>query len=253
MGRAARGWARGRRRGDDRSLRSRASWFEYNGPTGTLDAPQGTLSGPGGTCDTSGASLPSLAPLGDSAALVTWYQTAVTTHEDPLQSCASAAAVPLVAAVATLSPGSASAVLAAPITLTTTSLSVRAPAMLAIGTQVVVAAPSGDDVGIWALDGNATAPPSPTSIPGLAGARAVSVATDGAGHLAVVAEIGCTPEHRPRNRDPGRRLREDDPDCRERRGCRRATDRRLGAVAKRVARELDRGERRRPRSRCAST
>ena len=42
--------------------------------------------------------------------------------------------------------------------------------------------------------------------------------TDGAGRLAVVAEIGCAPKHRPRNREPGRRLREDDRGRTERRG-----------------------------------
>jgi hypothetical protein len=61
--------------------------------------------------------------------------------------------------------------------------------------QVLVAAPDGDAVSVWALDASLSAS-SPVSVPGLAGARAVSmaVATDGSGRVALAAEIGCTPQ-----------------------------------------------------------
>jgi hypothetical protein len=76
-------------------------------------------------------------------------------------------------------------------------ISLRPPAMTAIqgASQVLVAAPDGTAVSVWALDG-AQSPGSPTSIPGLAGARAVSMAAanDGSDRVAIVAELGCAPQ-----------------------------------------------------------
>src|ERR1019366_7106071 len=167
--------------------------FEYDAPSGTLGAPEGSSAGPMGTCDATGASLPSLAPLGDTTALVAWYQTALTTRSDPLQSCEAALAAPLVTAVATVFAGTSTAAVGPPAPLTARSVSIRPPAVVALGSQVIVAAPADDDVGVWALDGNGANSLS-ASIPGLKGARAVSIASDGAGHLAVVAEIGCSPQ-----------------------------------------------------------
>ncbi|HTB72984.1 MAG TPA: hypothetical protein VK762_07060 [Polyangiaceae bacterium] len=158
--------------------------FEYDAPGIALDGQQPS-------CDAAGASLPSLAPLGDTVAIMAWYQTSVASRSDPLQSCANAQSAPLLAAV--LSGATSAPTLSTPIPLTTESTSVRPPATLAMGSQIIVAAPNGDDVGVWALDAtHLTA--SPASIPQLAGARAVSIATDGTGDLAVVAEIGCTPQ-----------------------------------------------------------
>jgi len=65
--------------------------------------------------------------------------------------------------------------------------------MLTQGMQVLIAAPSGSDVGVWAIGSSTTTAPAPVTIPGLAGARAVSIAADPEGNLAVVAEIGCQP------------------------------------------------------------
>ena len=61
--------------------------------------------------------------------------------------------------------------------------------------QVVVAAPHGNDVGVWALDSTLSSQTPSATIPGLAGARAVAVAADSSGKdFAVVAEIGCNPQ-----------------------------------------------------------
>jgi hypothetical protein len=60
---------------------------------------------------------------------------------------------------------------------------------------IVVASPDGNDVSVWSVD--ATLSPGPSvSVPVLAGARAVSVATanDGSDRIAIVAEIGCAPQ-----------------------------------------------------------
>ncbi|HEX3342994.1 MAG TPA: hypothetical protein VHS09_00425, partial [Polyangiaceae bacterium] len=145
----------------------------------------------------SGSALPSIAPLPDGeSALVTWYETPLSTRGDSLQSCAGASAAPLVAAVVS-GATSASPTLGKPVTLTSAGVSVRAAAMAALPglSQVLVAAPDGDAVSVWALDASLSAS-SPVSVPGLAGARAVSmaVATDGSGRVALAAEIGCTPQ-----------------------------------------------------------
>ena len=143
------------------------------------------------TCDPSGASLPSIAATGNNTAILTWYQTSIANRTDPIQSCAAATAAPLLAA--TVNVGANSATIGTPVTLTTQSTSIRPAATLLVGSEVVVAAPNASGVGIWTLDATGK-PGPPVSIPGLAGAKAVSIATDGAGNFAVVAEIGCSPQ-----------------------------------------------------------
>ena len=165
--------------------------FEY-----ASNASPGDAQGP---ClmDGSGAALPSLVPLPDGvSALVGWYETPIASRADPLESCAAAAAAPLVVSViggsATAKPS-----IGHPIKLTATSTSVRPAAMAPWPghQQVLVAAPDGASVSIWSVDAS-LAPGAPESLPGLDGARAVSiaVATDGSGRIAVAAEIGCTPQ-----------------------------------------------------------
>ena len=176
--------------------------FEYVGPTGAApDAFQGQA----GVCSPTGAALPSLAPLDASGtpALVAWYQTSIDSRTDPLQSCTgmppsvpAAKAEPLVVAKVINATTTPSIVTAMPVLVTMQSISIRPPATLSVGSEVVLAAPDGNDVGVWTLDASLTVP-QPTTIPGLAGARAVSIAADkpdGTGNFAVVAEIGCEPQ-----------------------------------------------------------
>jgi hypothetical protein len=144
---------------------------------------------------TGGAALPSIAPLpGGSSALVAWYETPITSRGDPIQSCAGAAAAPLQLALASgatsLNPS-----VGTPKVLTSRSISVRPPAMTTLqgSSQVLVAAPDGNAVSLWALD-STLSPGAPVSVPGLAGARAVAIATDGSGNIAIVAELNCTPQ-----------------------------------------------------------
>jgi hypothetical protein len=145
-----------------------------------------------------GAALPSVAPLAadGSTALVTWYDTAYSTRNDPIQSCSGAKPAPLMAAVVTGATTS-DVSLGVPVTLTSAGTSVRAAAIAQVPgqSQVVVAAPDGNDVSVWMLDASLSTGTAST-IPGLAGAYAASlaVATDGSGRVAVVAEIGCAPQ-----------------------------------------------------------
>jgi hypothetical protein len=152
---------------------------------------------PQSTCG-AGAALPSVAPLGadGSSALVTWYGTAYTTRNDPIQSCNGAGPEPLLAAVVTETTAGGTT-LGTPVTLTSAGTSVRPAGIVQVPgqSQVVVAAPDGNAVSVWMLDASLSTGTS-TTVPGLTGAYAVSagIATDGSGRIAVVAEIGCTPQ-----------------------------------------------------------
>jgi hypothetical protein len=158
--------------------------FEYDGQDVVADGSQ--------ACDSLGASLPSFVASTATTGTAAWYQTAISTRTDPIQSCASAVAAPLLAATVTL--GTTSATIGAPVTLSTQSTSIRPPSTLLVNGHVVVAAPNANDVAVWSLDGSASVG-SPVTIPGLAEARAVSIATDTNGeNFAVVAEIGCSPQ-----------------------------------------------------------
>ena len=152
---------------------------------------------PPATCGV-GAALPSVAPLAadGSTALVSWYSTAFSSRSDPIQSCAAAKPEALLAAVVT-GAASGSPTLGMPVTLTSAGTSVRPVAMAQVPgqSQVVVAAPDGNDVSVWQLDASLSTG-STTTVPALAGAYAASlgVATDGSGRIAIVAEIGCAPQ-----------------------------------------------------------
>jgi hypothetical protein len=146
------------------------------------------------TCG-AGAALPSVAALAadGSTALVSWYSTALSSRSDPIQSCGAAKPEPLLAAVVT-GADSGNPTLGTPVTLTSAGTSVRPAAMAQVPgqSQVVVAAPDGNDVSVWLLDASLSTGAA-TTIPALAGAYAASlgVATDGSGRVAVAAEIGC--------------------------------------------------------------
>lgn len=155
----------------------------------------GTLSMATGT---SGAMLPSVIQTPDGSAFVAWYERPLPPQYDPIQSCTSLSAAPLVLGLAS-APGLMLA--PTPTTLTMASTSVGPAAMAIIqgdpgGSQLVIAAPDGQAAGVWAFD-STTLPGStvaPTTISGFAQARAVSLASDGKENLAVVAELGCTPQ-----------------------------------------------------------
>jgi hypothetical protein len=119
-------------------------------------------------------------------------QGTIANRSDPIEDCGSAQPAELLESAVTINQSTATFT-ALPILLATQSTSMRPPATLAVGPKVVIAAPNGSDVGVWSVDASTTTAPPPLSIPGLAGARAVSIATDGAGNFAVVAEIGCQP------------------------------------------------------------
>ena len=167
-------------------------WFEYDAQAIVTYGSQGecTMTTP------TVASLPSLAALnGGTTAIAAWYETSIETRTDPIQSCGSATAAPLVVATVTVgSINGPTTTFGTPVTLTSQSTSIRPPATLLVGSRVVVAAPDGNGVSIWTVDGSTTTAPPPVSVPGLATARAVSIASDGAGNLAIVAEIGCAPQ-----------------------------------------------------------
>lgn len=160
----------------------------------TAPATSGALDRP---CNQSGVSLPAIAPLSDGNTVVmAWYSAALPADFDPVGDCASVVPSPIdwvtVAGAATASPRWGTEY-----RLTESSISVRPPALLGLPTQsqAILAAPLEGSVGVWRLS-NDTAPPDPLQLPGLAGARAVSIAIapGGARPIAVVAEIGCAPQ-----------------------------------------------------------
>jgi len=142
-----------------------------------------------------GAALPAIAALSDQTdGWVAWYATPADNRSDSIEKCEGATAAPLHLAlgskITTESP-----VLAASIVLTSGSVSVRPPAMTLAGSDVLLASPDGNAVSLWDLAGTTLNPlPAPLTLSGLAGARAVSVATDSGSNIAVVAEIGCRPQ-----------------------------------------------------------
>lgn len=155
------------------------------------------IAGKGNTkCEATGAALPSVAALPDGAtAVVAWYATSFDSRRDPISSCAGAKAASLEVAVVT-GAATGSPVLGAAITLSPSSTSLRPPAIILLGAQAIVAAPDANDVGVWAIDAGVAGPAALQTIPGLAGARAVALAaaSDGSARIAVVAEIGCSPQ-----------------------------------------------------------
>ena len=143
-------------------------------------------------CDAaSGVALPALAQLTSSQAAIAWYAVPFSDRATPVESCQSAKPAPAHARFrARRGRRNADACLGKA-SLASSSTSVRPPALRRAGDQVVVAAPLDSAVGVWTID-SSEKPSKPISIPGLAGARGVSVGvtTDGSG-IAVVAEIGC--------------------------------------------------------------
>ncbi len=150
-------------------------------------------------CITAGASLPAFAPLGvGDQGVGAYYEVQYPKRNDPLASCAGAAPAPL-HVVPINDAKSNAASLGAPQPLAPDATSVRPPMVLAAGTRALVASPAGADVGVWLVEpnGGALATIASATVPGLAGARAVSgfARADGvAQQVALVAEIGCTPQ-----------------------------------------------------------
>lgn len=138
-----------------------------------------------------GAALPSIYPLGGNGEqdLVAWYVTPYKTRENPPDACPVAHAVPLDVGVAT-NVASSSLHFAVTKTLTK-SISVGPAAMAPLGSsQVLVASPDDNNaVTVWS---SADSFSKGVPVQGLAGARAVSIATDGSQRIAVVAELGCS-------------------------------------------------------------
>jgi hypothetical protein len=140
-----------------------------------------------------GATLPAVIASPDNTlAIITWYEG--TKPLDPIGDC-SGKAVPgslrVGAAAASTSPSPPVAT-----TLSSQSTAVRPAAMATFQNQTLVAAPDGAAASLWAVSGGTPLMVSgPTTISGLAGARALSmaVAGDGSGQIAIVAELGCTP------------------------------------------------------------
>jgi hypothetical protein len=158
----------------------------------TLGAGTGTFAQAAAPC---GAALPAVAPLpGDEATLIAWYQTPISTREDPIGSCSGASAAPLVFAigdgVTTLSPQ-----VGMPTMLTGQATSVRPPGVIPVAgsAQVLVASPDGSGVSVWPINGDGSVGTA-FQLPGLSGARAVSGAASPDGRLALAAEIGCAPQ-----------------------------------------------------------
>ncbi len=147
-------------------------------------------------CDMAGAALPSVAALSDDTAVVTWYRTGFDSRSDPINTCAGATAIGLELAIVT-GASTGAPVVGATINLSDASTSVRPAALAPIPgqPQALVAAPHLDGVGVWTV-GASTPPGQPVTIPSLARARAaaVAIASDGSGRIAVVAEIGCSPQ-----------------------------------------------------------
>ncbi|HSY21888.1 MAG TPA: hypothetical protein VK841_07230 [Polyangiaceae bacterium] len=149
-------------------------------------------------CPTAGSALPSLVPLPDGAtAIAAWYQTSIASRSDPLESCAAAVAAPLVAAVVAGATTDVPA-LGQPVVLTTSGISLRQAALTPWPghSQVLLAAPDQNSVSLWALDATLASVAPSIPVAALAGARAVSlaIATDGSDRVAIVAEIGCSPQ-----------------------------------------------------------
>ncbi len=148
------------------------------------------------TCETSGAALPAIVPLSDGAtAIVAWYATPLDSRGDPIDSCQGAKAASLQVAVVTAA--TSAPVIGTSMDLGGTGVSVRPPAIVPVPNQAqaILAAPRGNDVGVWSLAATGS-PGQPVTIAGLAGARAVAigVASDGSGRIGVAAEIGCSPQ-----------------------------------------------------------
>ena len=150
-------------------------------------------------CAPAGAALPAfaLSGVGDQG-IGAYYEVPYAQRKEPLSACPSAGPAPLNVVLIDDAKSSASA-LGSPQPLVTDATSVRPPSVLSLGNRVLVVSPAGGDVGAWVLEasGGGVQTVSTTTLPGLAGARAVSASLkqDGAGfQLAVVAEIGCTPQ-----------------------------------------------------------
>ncbi len=146
-------------------------------------------------CASTGAALPAaVAIAGGSSAIVAWYATSIDSRTDPLQSCTAALAAPLEIA-RVQAPSSGAPIIDGVQTLTAASTGVRPPAVTFMPSTslIAVAAPDESAVSVWTVDASDTVQ-GPIAIASLGGARAVAVGADASGHLAVVAEIGCTPQ-----------------------------------------------------------
>lgn len=146
-------------------------------------------------CD-AGAALPSLAVASNGrSATIVYLEAPLPSHDDAFDDCATLQPARLRVAQVTRADTNA-ALLSEPwpMALTDASLSVRAPALLRLNEQLVVVAPAEGGVKLWRLDETAGVADAGVAIAGLEGARSVFVADDRRGHLALVAQVGCSPQ-----------------------------------------------------------
>ncbi len=151
-------------------------------------------------CQAKGAALPAMAVLSnDSQAITAYYEVSyLARKDDPVQGCPVAGPAPLMVALIDGAKTNAVSILP-PQALAPDAVSVRRPALITSGGRTLLGSPSGADVGLWLLEpgSGAVTIAAETTIPGLAGARAVSLGArpNGGGlEVAVAAEIGCSPE-----------------------------------------------------------
>jgi hypothetical protein len=143
---------------------------------------------------TYGATLPALAAFSSGAtALVAFYDARYIDREDPVAGCSSAATAVLdlvpINAPATATPDLQASTIKQ---LSADSTSVRPAALVTTPNAILAAAPNVADVGIWAIGSSLTVS-APTTMADMANARAVALAVNPMGKLALAAEIGCTP------------------------------------------------------------
>lgn len=137
-----------------------------------------------------GGALPSLAPFPLSpTALVAYYDVAPAARVDPVAECAVVLGAPLVVRWVD-APGSIEPRFSNGHATLGTAKSTRVPALLPLGSTVIVASPLEDATGLWSITADERVIPLARGF--LAGSRAVALATSET-QLAVAAEIGCTP------------------------------------------------------------
>lgn len=153
------------------------------------------------TCGAEGSALPALTPESGTKptrVAVAFVKTSFPSRDDAIKDCANATPAPVVLRWMSGTDGNAPALDVAEVTLAETSLSMRPPALVpsALIGGVLAGVPDADEVRVSAVTTVNNIAGSATS-KGLAGARAVALATRSEGsveHFAIAAELGCTPQ-----------------------------------------------------------
>lgn len=147
-------------------------------------------------CGDGGVALPSLSMSSNArSATIAFYEAALPSHDDPFDDCAALQPARLRLTRVERADSSTARLLEPwPRPVSDTSLAVRAPALLRLGEQLLLAAPADNAAKVWRVDEATGAVDAGQKIPGFDGARSVSMAHDGAGQLAFVAQVGCQPQ-----------------------------------------------------------